>query len=838
VLTTKKDDATGITGLVTGKREMPDMRKLYPIFISGLLIILVLLFFWEMFFGGKVLCMRDMLFDFIPQHSFAGKVLQGGHLPFWNTYSGFGKPFLADPQTAAFYPPHIVFYLFSPVVALKFYCLIHLWITGVSMYALARHWRMDRAPALVSAISWMFGSWLMGSMEFANNFTSVTWMPIIILITAKITNTAFHPQSNIRTVQLLRLTALLALFLCMQYLTGYPEFVAYTCVICVAYILALCTYEKNLMAMTWAIFLFAGAGLLALLLASPQLFLGLEFLDHSERAVAVNPHFNEASLHPRHLLGFFLPFINGYPGYPDKYWAGTVYEFWLGTCYVGIVPLILACAAMLWLNIKQTDVGVRRYRFFSGFLCAVVLSGMIMAFGKHTPLYKILFDSVPGFNRFRFPSKFLLLVAFGISMLAGIGYQAIYAIREKQPKASSVRNILLLGGLGLWVLLLSGYIYAAHNPNVFKLLTNDQFPSSHLVYAAQLSDYRLALAFTLLGLLTAYGLARWETVWLDAMIVTIVFLNLFFVTRDIQPMLTADVLKPSSKSILKLMTEPNQYRVYSDYEEMQKYLYGVKDQKLLEWALTAGFGDSMLPWNLHYVWQGGQKLMRYKMLHLSLVITHTPAVEKLADLMSIRYIVSGAPLNRILWARAPRTLYVGERKTARPRVFLINRWIKMEGTNRILKTLLSDEFDPGIVAVVEPESNEATVPLPLHAPNHNKAGTGDTGKVTSLQDYPNRVDIQVSVTNRVLLVLNDAWYPGWKVLIDNAVQPLFRANFDFRGVFIEPGVHNVQFIYDPVLFYYGLWVSGATFIIIIMLLWGFAPKSRHGHDRAASIYSQ
>src|ERR1700722_221006 len=198
------------------------------IFVSALLLLLVVLFFWEMFFQDKVLLMRDMLFDFIPQHAFAGEVFRSGHIPFWSTYSGWGKPFAADTQTATFYPLHVFFYLFPPRLAVLLFCTVHLWLVGVSMFALARHWRMNLAPALLVAVSCMFSSWMIGCLEFANNLAAIVWAPLIILVTGKITE-ALNQYAPPPKRYVIRLVSVLALLLAVQYLAGYPEFVAYTC---------------------------------------------------------------------------------------------------------------------------------------------------------------------------------------------------------------------------------------------------------------------------------------------------------------------------------------------------------------------------------------------------------------------------------------------------------------------------------------------------------------------------------------------------------------------------------------------------------------------------------
>jgi hypothetical protein len=67
---------------------------------------------------------------------------------------------------------------------------------------------------------------------------------------------------------------------------------------------------------------------------------------------------------------------------------------------------------------------------------------------------------------------------------------------------------------------------------------------------------------------------------------------------------------------------------------------------------------------------------------------------------------------------------------------------------------------------------------------------------------------------KALFVLNDAWYPGWIAFVDGIAQPIFRTNFHFRGVFLEPGEHELHFVFAPQRFRIGLWIACSTAVFI------------------------
>ena len=48
-----------------------------------------------------------------------------------------------------------------------------------------------------------------------------------------------------------------------------------------------------------------------------------------------------------------------------------------------------------------------------------------------------------------------------------------------------------------------------------------------------------------------------------------------------------------------------------------------------------------------------------------------------------------------------------------------------------------------------------------------------------------------------LLVLSDAYYPGWQATVDGEAAPIYPTNVLFRGVPVPAGEHAVIFTYAP-----------------------------------------
>ena len=79
----------------------------------------------------------------------------------------------------------------------------------------------------------------------------------------------------------------------------------------------------------------------------------------------------------------------------------------------------------------------------------------------------------------------------------------------------------------------------------------------------------------------------------------------------------------------------------------------------------------------------------------------------------------------------------------------------------------------------------------------------------------NRVIFKTKFDRRKFLVYNDAYTQAWQVHVDGKKQELLRANGAFKGVWISPGEHRVEFAYAPPG---GQWVYVLTTTVLFSFL--------------------
>lgn len=154
------------------------------------------------------------------------------------------------------------------------------------------------------------------------------------------------------------------------------------------------------------------------------------------------------------------------------------------------------------------------------------------------------------------------------------------------------------------------------------------------------------------------------------------------------------------------------------------------------------------------------------------------------------------------------------------------QWLRDAGVTHILS------FEPleqrgwpvtGMWAERDPLLNRAWArPEPLYlyrindAPGRFRWEDGGTGAVTVKEYSPHRIVGQVDAVTPGQLVLTDLADPGWTVTIDGTAVTSQTSGM-YRSVSVPVGAHEVIWWYRPRSVYWGLVVSGAAAVILVLL---------------------
>jgi hypothetical protein len=130
-------------------------------------------------FTGEVLRFRDHAHYFEPMRLFTAEELRAGRMPFWNPYNAAGEPWLANPQTAVFYPPAWMFIALPFARAYTLYLALHSLILGASAYLLFAR-SASRAAALAGAVAIMASGPTLSMIDVSDNFCTFAWLPFVL----------------------------------------------------------------------------------------------------------------------------------------------------------------------------------------------------------------------------------------------------------------------------------------------------------------------------------------------------------------------------------------------------------------------------------------------------------------------------------------------------------------------------------------------------------------------------------------------------------------------------------------------------------------------------------
>jgi hypothetical protein len=172
----------------------------------------------------------------------------------------------------------------------------------------------------------------------------------------------------------------------------------------------------------------------------------------------------------------------------------------------------------------------------------------------------------------------------------------------------------------------------------------------------------------------------------------------------------------------------------------------------------------------------------------------------------------------------PRLVYDQEAKIYEndevfPRAFVVHDYELVTGKESILKRLKSPDFPLRDKIVLEEKIPEAVRPrLGIHPRERSEARIKEYGA--------RQVEILAEMKSPGFLVLSDLHYPGWNAYVDGKKEKIYQTDYILRSVFLDAGIHNVKFSYEPVSFKAGSWIGVFAFILITgILIIGFVSRS-------------
>jgi hypothetical protein len=357
-----------------------------------LLLGLPFVFFWRGATMQILLGDGDAFVHTLPVWTYAAEQLRNLRLPFWAHEIFGGYPLFAEPQSCAFHPSKLLFFLFQPLAAINLTILLCYGIAGIFTYLLAREEELTLESSVLAGISFAFCGYLIGHQAQTGLLVAATAFPVLF----------YTIRRTFRKLDYWSIAANAAAILYLV-LSGHPQLVFYALMFSALYAGYLCLFEQESGRRLQFLKCLAGSYVLGAAWSAFQWVPTLEFSRLTTRESLSYEVFSQPSPHFSDLLASLIS--TRLHGFLNQNGSEAM-------LHIGLIVLLMA------------GVGVCVRRKQAAFWIFLLAFGSLLFVGTHTPLYRLMFW-VPGYNLFRIPPRTGIAVDFALAILAAHGLSAI-----------------------------------------------------------------------------------------------------------------------------------------------------------------------------------------------------------------------------------------------------------------------------------------------------------------------------------------------------------------------------------------------------------------------------
>lgn len=127
--------------------------------------------------GRHTLAWRDTALIHLPIRSFVSEALREGRLPLWNPHEGLGKPLLADAIHGVFHPLSLLTTLIDPG-GTDLLCVLYILSAAFGAWVLARELGLSQPAAYVAGVGYALSGYVLSmnsALSFIAGASSIPW---------------------------------------------------------------------------------------------------------------------------------------------------------------------------------------------------------------------------------------------------------------------------------------------------------------------------------------------------------------------------------------------------------------------------------------------------------------------------------------------------------------------------------------------------------------------------------------------------------------------------------------------------------------------------------------
>ncbi|MEJ1159049.1 hypothetical protein [Prosthecomicrobium sp. N25] len=727
----------------------------------------------------------DAKAHFQPQLEFLAGSIAAGESPFWNPYIFAGWPQVADPQSLIFVPAFLLLALFDPAPSFVAMDATVFGALLVGALALAL-WGRDRgwhpAAGVVAALSFAFGGSAAWRLQHTGQVMSLAVVPVVLFCLAR----AIERRSAGWGLAAGVSAGVLALGRDQIALLGIYLLAGYAMTLAATGRRPGEGLGRRLAGMIKP-GLAAAVGGLAVVVVPVALTLILA--GESNRPEIDYIGAGKGSLHPASLITAVISDLFGQRDPDVHYWgppsaAFKVLDIYLaqnmGAIYAGAVPV----AAILFLGLARGALWSAGLRYWT----VATLLTIVYAIGWYTPLFKPIFDHVPGVKLYRRPADATFIIGLEIAILGG--WLASRWLQGAIPPATAVQRGVAwtLAALTLVVL-----------PVAFGLHADRLAEAAKPTLVAM-----LWIGGAMLALMLALVLDRRAAVLVVLLLGGYTAADLHFNNAPNEstayPPETFRALDPKGADpvieYLKARTRETASGARRDRVELAGLGFHWPNASMVH-RLDHTLGYNPLRLKVYQQATGAQDTVGLP--DQRLFVPMFPSYSStMANLLGLRWIAAGVPLaamdpgydrGSIVEVATFGDTRIYENRKALPRALFVTGARTADFAGLLATGAWPEGFDPTREVILEAGTPDAVAAPAPAAPVD--------AKVTITAYHHTEVVVTVDTPQAGWVVLNDVWHRWWRASVDGAPAPILKANAIFRAVRVPAGRHEIRFTFHP-----------------------------------------
>tara|TARA_B100001287_G_scaffold143166_1_gene120329 strand:- start:2644 stop:4947 length:2304 start_codon:yes stop_codon:yes gene_type:complete len=753
--------------------------------------------FYDVLYSDSIFLTQDSISAKSIKHGIEKSTVDFGEYPKWMPWIFGGLPSTHSMQNISeyYYPHHIIKLIKIFSIPWFWNFLIHFLFAGLGMYVLLNHLKLNFFSSLFGSLAYTIMPWMITMIVHGHGSQVMTaaYIPWVVWAMFKLKN---EPE--------LRYISILALLIGLQLQRAHVQIAYYTWILMGIYIiydLYVSYYSKSKYDVKF-IAKWAFASIIGFCMSLWIYIPLLNYAPFSKRSSSAGgasfEYATSWSMHPYESLTMLLPSSFGF-GELTYFGFMPMTNF---PNYSGIVIVFMTFFAF-----HKTS------RQLSYFFLTILITSLLISFGKHTFIYEILYNWLPYFNKFRVPSMILILFQFSITVLAAIGLNNL--CKNIKDKRVLKKSLIILGTISIIAVLRLVF----HD---FSNALDKRVTTNNLRVELMQNDlfYSIVLLVSISVLIYLFTKSKIKSRLFLISIISLSYLDFYRVNSKIiypdlkttysqdLPMKNKDFLNKHLDEnyddiISYLKKDDSYFRVFeASFDSQGRLRPEHNNNRLAAFNIESINGYHPAKLSIYESFNSVPLLNRLKLFNVKYLILSNEV-----NIPALKLVKAGSYFSNLSY----RKVFLYEYLDFHPRVQFLEKINKVDNRQEGYQKLNSEIFDLKKDSFVS--SNDFNEDL--------EVSYNSESEILIKEHIPNKIVLSVNAkgdsSNRHFVLLSEVYFPhGWKISGASDLE-IIEVNNLFRGFFVPNGSTEITLEFNPSDLKYSALVSHFSLIVILIL---------------------